>query len=172
MTTSTAPRPGRAADPRPPAGARPPRRRRPGTALPYLLLAPAAAVLALVLGYPLVRLVLISFQDYGLRALFTGVVPWTGWSNYRAVCPTRTWSRSCCAPPGSAPPWSPEPCDRHAGRADARALGRRMRTAVTLCLIAAWAVPTSPPPGVAVAVPTRLRRRQLAADTRPRCSAT
>ena len=61
------------------------RARRADRATPYLLLAPAALVLGLVLGYPLVRLVLLSFQDYGLRALFTGKVTWAGWANYNSI---------------------------------------------------------------------------------------
>jgi len=40
-----------------------------------LLLLPAALILALLQGYPLVRLVMISMQDYGLRAMFTGAAP-------------------------------------------------------------------------------------------------
>jgi N,N'-diacetylchitobiose transport system permease protein len=140
MATSTAPRPGRAAD-RAAATARP-RRRRSGASLPYLLLLPAAAVLALVLGYPLVRLVLISFQDYGLRALFTGVVPWTGWANYRAVLsdpelvPVLLRTAGFCAALVAGTLVIGMLVALMLG-----ALGRRMRTAVTLCLIAAWAVP-------------------------------
>ena len=129
-----------------PEGAATPRRRphraRRGPALPYLMLLPATAVLALVLGYPLVRLVAISFQDYGLRALFTGVVPWAGWSNYTAVLTdpellpvlARTFGL-CAALVGGT---------LLIGMLVALmmgSLGRRMRTAVTLCLIAAWAVP-------------------------------
>ena len=140
MATSTAPRPGRAAD-RAAATARP-RRRRSGASLPYLLLLPAAAVLALVLGYPLVRLVLISFQDYGLRALFTGVVPWAGWANYRAVLsdpqllPVLLRTAGFCAALVAGTLVIGMLVALMMG-----ALGRRMRTAVTLCLITAWAVP-------------------------------
>jgi N,N'-diacetylchitobiose transport system permease protein len=63
-----------------------PRRRRGGLNLaPAVLLAPAGIVLLGVLGYPLVRLVLNSFQDYGLRALFTGTTKWIGFANYTAI---------------------------------------------------------------------------------------
>jgi N,N'-diacetylchitobiose transport system permease protein len=116
-------------------------RRRPAL-VPYALLAPAAVVLALVIGYPLVRLVLISFQDYGLRALFTGRTRWTGFANYTAVLHgdelvamlVRT-ALLCVAMAGGT---------LVIGMGAAlvmRELGRRMRTFMTFCLIAVWAVP-------------------------------
>ncbi|MFC1430333.1 carbohydrate ABC transporter permease [Streptacidiphilus sp. N1-3] len=122
---------------------RPQAPRRPGrSALPYALLAPAGLILALVIGYPLVRLVIISLQDYGLRALFTGTTPWIGLANYRAV-----WNDDQLVPV----------LVRTVGFCAAlvvgtlvigmltalmmRALGPGLRTAVTLSLIAAWAVP-------------------------------
>lgn len=52
---------------------------------PLVLLAPAMLVLVVVLGYPLVRLVINSFQDFGLRALFTGKNEWSGLANYTAI---------------------------------------------------------------------------------------
>jgi N,N'-diacetylchitobiose transport system permease protein len=52
---------------------------------PLVLLLPAAVVLAAVLGYPLVRLVISSFQDFGLRALFTGTHDFIGFKNYTAI---------------------------------------------------------------------------------------
>ncbi|MFF7794107.1 ABC transporter permease subunit [Streptomyces sp. NPDC007991] len=57
--------------PPPPAG-EPPRVRRPpgGTAVPWLLLAPCLLILALVMGYPLARLVTLSFQRFGQSQLW------------------------------------------------------------------------------------------------------
>jgi N,N'-diacetylchitobiose transport system permease protein len=116
-----------------------PRRR---SLLPYGLLLPAAALLGLVLGYPLVRLVVISLQDYGLRSLFTGTTRFAGWDNYAGVLadpellPVLGRSLGFCAAlvAGTLVIAS--------GVALLlRGLGRRMRTAVTLCLIAAWALP-------------------------------
>lgn len=52
---------------------------------PFVLLVPAGIVLAAVLGYPLVRLIINSFQDFGLRALFTGKNQWIGFANYTAI---------------------------------------------------------------------------------------
>jgi len=125
--------------------AAPPRRRRGrrgGAPLPYLLLLPAAAILALVLGYPLVRLVVISFQDYGLRALFTGTAPWIGFANYTAVLhdselvPVLVRTAVFCTALVAGTLVIGLGVALMMGE-----LGHRMRTAVTLCLIAAWAVP-------------------------------
>jgi N,N'-diacetylchitobiose transport system permease protein len=52
---------------------------------PVILIAPAMIVLAVVLGYPLVRLVVNSFEDFGLRALFTGQNSFIGVANYVAI---------------------------------------------------------------------------------------
>lgn len=66
---------------------RPPRRsmHRRRWVAPVVLLAPAMAVLAVILGYPLVRLVINSFQDFGLHALFTGENAWIGFDNYATI---------------------------------------------------------------------------------------
>jgi len=53
--------------------------------VPYALLAPALAVLAGVLAYPMYRLVLLSFQRYGLRELFAGKGTFVGLENYQAI---------------------------------------------------------------------------------------
>jgi ABC-type sugar transport system permease subunit len=53
---------------------------------PYLLLAPALAGIALVLLWPLVQVVIYSFQNYGLPQL-TGAAPtqWAGFSNFTST---------------------------------------------------------------------------------------
>jgi N,N'-diacetylchitobiose transport system permease protein len=55
-------------------------------ATPWLLLAPCILVLVLVLGYPLVKLGTLSFQDYKKPQLW-GFKPatWVGFDNYRAI---------------------------------------------------------------------------------------
>jgi N,N'-diacetylchitobiose transport system permease protein len=58
-----------------------PRPRR--TPLPYLLLVPATVALALALGYPLVRQIILSFQDFGLAQQFGKPPEWVGIDNYR-----------------------------------------------------------------------------------------
>jgi N,N'-diacetylchitobiose transport system permease protein len=60
-----------------------PRARR--TPLPYLLLVPAAVALAVALGYPLVRQIVLSFQDFGLAQQFGKPPEWVGIDNYREL---------------------------------------------------------------------------------------
>jgi len=61
-------------------------RKRSSGATPWLLLAPCLLILALVLGYPLVRLVTLSFQKFGQSQLW-GFLPaqWVGFDNFTAV---------------------------------------------------------------------------------------
>jgi len=54
-------------------------------ATPYLLLLPALAVIASVLGYPLYRLVALSFQEYGLAELIAHEGRWIGLDNYTTI---------------------------------------------------------------------------------------
>lgn len=51
--------------------------------LPYGLLLPALLALTFALGYPLVRQVILSFQDFGLRQQFGAPPEWIGLQNYR-----------------------------------------------------------------------------------------
>ena len=60
------------------------RRRRP-PALPYLLLVPAVVLLGAMLGYPLVRLVTLSLQEYGLPQVFGQPAAWVGLDNFRTI---------------------------------------------------------------------------------------
>jgi N,N'-diacetylchitobiose transport system permease protein len=110
--------------------------------LPYLLLAPAVAALVAVLGYALVRNLLISFQEFGRRQLISRTTEYTGFDNYRAVLENeRFWSSL--------------------GRTFAfmavnvvlimvigtliglllTSLGRKMRLLLSVSLVAAWAMP-------------------------------
>lgn len=65
-----------------PAGAAPRARRTP---LPYGLLVPAVAALGLALGYPLVRQVVLSLQEFGLAQQFGRPPTWIGLRNYREL---------------------------------------------------------------------------------------
>lgn len=56
-----------------------------GTSLPYLLIGPAVLALCLALGYPLVRQVVLSFQEFGLAQQFGGPPEWVGLANYREL---------------------------------------------------------------------------------------
>jgi N,N'-diacetylchitobiose transport system permease protein len=57
-------------------------RRRAGVARPWLLLAPALLVMGGLLLYPMVRVLLLSLQDFGLRELVSGRTHWVGLDNY------------------------------------------------------------------------------------------
>lgn len=59
-------------------------RRRPR--LPYLLIAPAILVSAAVLGYPLLQVIILSFQKWGLAQIFTHAPPdYVGLDNYTRI---------------------------------------------------------------------------------------
>ena len=135
---------------RPPSPRRAPAPARPGASwhrrlrplVPYALLAPSLAVLAAVLAYPLYRLVVLSFQQYGLRELFAGKGRFVGLENYRlivgdaffwtVVVRTVVFAGVCVG------------LTMVLGTLVAlllRRLGRRMRLLVTAGLVAAWATP-------------------------------
>jgi N,N'-diacetylchitobiose transport system permease protein len=63
---------------------RSPRPRRAGR-LPYGLMLPAVLALGLALGYPLVRQVVLSFQEFGLAQQFGRPAEWVGIDNYRTL---------------------------------------------------------------------------------------
>jgi len=69
------------------AGARslPPRRGRRRSFAPYGLILPVVAVVVLLLGYPIYKLVRISFEQYGLFELIQHKGHWIGLENYRSV---------------------------------------------------------------------------------------
>lgn len=50
--------------------------------LPYWLIVPSVAVLLVVLGWPMYKLVTLSFQEYGLKQLIAGSGEWIGLQNY------------------------------------------------------------------------------------------
>lgn len=78
------------------AGGPGPRRRRAITvaaARPWLLLAPALLVLAVLLLWPLIRVVMFSFQEYGLRQIVSGETNFNGLDNYKeALSDPQLWS--------------------------------------------------------------------------------
>jgi multiple sugar transport system permease protein len=49
----------------------------------WLFIAPAAIFVAVFFGYPVVKNILMSFQDYTTRTFFTGEAPWVGFANYK-----------------------------------------------------------------------------------------
>jgi N,N'-diacetylchitobiose transport system permease protein len=63
----------------------PSRRRRRFSFAPYALILPVAVAVAVILGYPIYKLVRISFERYGLFELIRHQGHWIGLDNYRAV---------------------------------------------------------------------------------------
>ncbi|MBD0716082.1 carbohydrate ABC transporter permease [Streptomyces sp. CBMA370] len=62
------------------------RRRRRPLLLPYLLIGPTVLALVLVLGYPLVDMVVLAFQDMTREQLFSGAAPpWAGLDQFRRI---------------------------------------------------------------------------------------
>ncbi|MBO3662589.1 carbohydrate ABC transporter permease [Microbacterium stercoris] len=47
-----------------------------------LFVVPAAIYIALFFGYPVVKNILMGFQDYTTKTFFTGEAPWVGFQNY------------------------------------------------------------------------------------------
>lgn len=81
MTTTTVPAPTRADAPRPDA----PPRRRPFVGTPFLLLAPAAVMMAVFIGWPLLQLIIMSFQEFGRAQIFGAPAEFIGLDNYVRV---------------------------------------------------------------------------------------
>ena len=54
-------------------------------AVPYLLVLPVVVAIGAILGYPLYRLAVLSFQRYGLPELIQREGEWIGLDNYRSV---------------------------------------------------------------------------------------
>jgi N,N'-diacetylchitobiose transport system permease protein len=77
------------APPGPKSGSHVRRKRRSSTGAgktPYLLALPALVMLAILLGYPLVRMIILSFQDLKLRQLFQNLTPpFVGLDNYTKI---------------------------------------------------------------------------------------
>ncbi|MFE2496412.1 carbohydrate ABC transporter permease [Streptomyces scopuliridis] len=69
----------------PPAGGQR-KRRKAGALLPYLLIAPAFVAIAAVFVWPLIKTILMSFQDVGRRELWTGEpAPWVGFEQFTNI---------------------------------------------------------------------------------------
>lgn len=64
---------------------RPPRRKPRRTLAPALLLVPTGVVLLAIIGWPLIQLIVISFQEFGREQVFGAPAPFIGFDNYTAV---------------------------------------------------------------------------------------
>jgi len=64
----------------------PPRkRRRQGRLTPYALIVPSLAILAVIVGWPLLQLLIMSFQEYGRAQVFGAPAPFVWFENYVEV---------------------------------------------------------------------------------------
>jgi N,N'-diacetylchitobiose transport system permease protein len=107
-----------------------------------VLLAPAVLVLGAMLGYPLVRLGVMSAQEYGLPQVFGRPAPWVGLENFRTILEdsyfwTVLWRTIVFC-------FVNVVLTMVLGVLIALlldALGRRMRLLVSVSLIVAWAMP-------------------------------
>jgi len=59
--------------------------RRRERAAQWLFLTPALLYMAAFFGYPIVKNVVMSFQNYSVSSLYTGAAPFAGLLNYRAI---------------------------------------------------------------------------------------
>ncbi|HEX3678898.1 MAG TPA: sugar ABC transporter permease [Galbitalea sp.] len=78
----------RAGNSSPAAQKEPSRRRRrlaPERISQWVFLAPAVVYIGLFFGYPIVKNVVMSLQNYTTRTFFTGEAPWVGFANYVSV---------------------------------------------------------------------------------------
>ena len=52
---------------------------------PYFLIGPSLFIILLILGFPVFRLITLSFQKYGLEEIISGVPVWLGFENFRLL---------------------------------------------------------------------------------------
>lgn len=64
---------------------RAPRGKRRGGLTPYALLVPAGIVLAVIVGWPLLQLIIMSFQEFGRAQVFGAPAPFIGFDNYTKI---------------------------------------------------------------------------------------
>lgn len=72
-------------DDAPPAGPVASRTKRAGASAPYLLILPALLATAVLLGYPLVKNGMLSFQNLNPRQLILHLTEWNGFDNYQEI---------------------------------------------------------------------------------------
>ncbi|MDR6988015.1 multiple sugar transport system permease protein [Paenarthrobacter nitroguajacolicus] len=78
-------------------GQQPPRRRtrkRRERIFQWLFLIPAVVYMTLFFGYPVIKNVIMSFQEYTTSTFFTGEAPWVGFANYVTVLSSSLFSTS------------------------------------------------------------------------------
>ncbi|PRZ05229.1 carbohydrate ABC transporter membrane protein 1 (CUT1 family) [Isoptericola sp. CG 20/1183] len=110
---------------------------------PWLLLAPALVVLAVLMLWPLIRVLLFSLQDYGLPQIVSGETVWIGLDNYTEVLTSaQLWQVVLPNTVGFSV--LAVSCTVAFGTAVAvllASLGTVWRTIVSSAIMAAWAMP-------------------------------
>lgn len=69
------------------------RRRRWDEIAKLLFVVPAAFAIIVLFGYPVIKNLTMSLQDYTIRTFFTGEAPWVGLANYVAVVTDALFSK-------------------------------------------------------------------------------
>ncbi len=59
-----------------------------------LFVLPAALAMILLFGYPVVKNLIMSLQEYTLKTFFTGKAPWIGFANYAVVVGDQLFSKA------------------------------------------------------------------------------
>jgi multiple sugar transport system permease protein len=92
--TETAPAGAEVTPPR--SGGAPTRKsgRRAGEIAKVLFVVPAAVAMILLFGYPIIKNLMMSLQDYGLKTFFTGEAPFVGAANYVQVITDQLFSKA------------------------------------------------------------------------------
>ncbi|HEU4547219.1 MAG TPA: sugar ABC transporter permease [Microlunatus sp.] len=85
MSSTDAPTITASAPPTPPAPPRRRRGRRGERVAKIAFVVPAALLMIALFGYPVVKNLTMSFQDYSLKTFFTGKAPFVGLENYASV---------------------------------------------------------------------------------------
>ncbi|MGW4161716.1 carbohydrate ABC transporter permease [Streptomyces sp. NPDC004788] len=118
------------------------RRSLPSGLLPYLLVAPALLSMAALLLYPLIRNVILSFQELGRKEFITRETVWTGFDNYTSLLSdSEFWTvvvRSVVFTAASV--LLTMAVGTGIGLLLNR-LGKKMRLVLSLSLVFAWAMP-------------------------------
>ncbi|HTX00752.1 MAG TPA: sugar ABC transporter permease [Acidimicrobiales bacterium] len=110
--------------------------------MPYWLLLPSIVLVVALLGYPVVRLVETSFQEYGLFQLFNHTTTWNGVSNYKSILTTESfWASVLRTLLFTAACVGLTMVVGAAVALMLARLGKILRTTVSITLVLAWAMP-------------------------------
>jgi N,N'-diacetylchitobiose transport system permease protein len=111
---------------------------------PILLILPALGLLGLLLGYPIGRLFATSFQNLGLFQLISHKVVWNGFANYRTLFSSGDLGTSVAQSVVFVVACVGLTMVIGTGVALLlRRIGNVLRLVVSVCMLFAWAMPTS-----------------------------